>query len=240
VTVNPPTPPALSHANLLLDRLPARDRARVLALCESVELKFDTVLYDVGAPTLHVYFPVEGFVSLLVPTQGHRGLEVSMVGREGMVGVHVAMGVSPAPLRALVQGAGRAWRLAAEPLHAELAAHPALRTMIDPYICLLMAQLARSANCLHQHEVGPRLARWLLMSQDRAEAKPLHVTQDFMAGMLGVRRVGVTQAAARLQRQGLISYHRGELVVSDRAGLEETACSCYDAERRDQAAAWLR
>ena len=159
-----------------------------------------------------------------------------MVGREGMLGAQLALGVATAPLRALVQGAGTAWRIGAGAFRRELARSPALQRSLDRYLYVLMAQLAASAACLRFHLIGPRLARWLLMSQDRAQADSFRVTHEFLAYMLGVRRVGITAAAGGLQRSGLIDYHRGELTVLDRAGLEAAACDCYAADCKAYAA----
>jgi CRP-like cAMP-binding protein len=217
--------------NQLLEALPEADRDSLLAGCERVELRFGRILNEVGQSLDHVHFPTSGFISLLVQVQGGAGLEVGMVGREGMLGVPLMLGQPIAPMRALVQGAGVAWRLDGRLLRRELNRGRALRQVLDGYACSLLAQIARSAGCLHEHAIDQRLARWLLMSLDRAEGEPLHVTQAFMAGMLGVRRVGVTRAAAAMQRRGLIRYHRGELQVLDRAGLEHITCSCYAADR---------
>ncbi len=217
--------------NLLLEGLPEADRVSLLAGCERVELRFGRVLNEVGQTIDHVHFPTSGFIALLVQVPGGADLEIGMVGREGMLGVPLMLGQPLAPLRALVQGAGMAWRLDARLLHRELKRSRVLRRVLDGYACCLLSQVARSAGCLHEHAIDQRLARWLLMSLDRAEGAPLHVTQAFMAGMLGVRRVGVTRAAVAMQRRGLIRYHRGDLQVLDRAGLETLACSCYAAER---------
>jgi len=217
--------------NHLIELLPRKDRAQLLALCEPVQLALAEILYEPGRPTRHVYFPVDGFVSLVASVPGHPGLEVGMAGREGMVGVHLALGVAKAPLRALVQGAGSALRVAAPPFRRELARSPALRRTLGLYVHVLMAQLATSAACLRFHEIEPRLARWLLMTQDRAHAEHFHVTHEFIAYMLGVRRVGITSAAAGLKRRGLIDYRRGALSVLDRPGLERVACTCYEADR---------
>jgi CRP-like cAMP-binding protein len=223
--------------NRLIDLLPSADRRRLLALGEEVPLILAEVLSEPGEPTAHVYFPTQGFVSLISRVDQHPGLEVGMVGREGMLGVHVALGASIAPLHAVVQGPGAAWCIAVPPFRRELARSAALQRSVDRYVNELMVQLAASAACLRFHLIGPRLARWLLMSQDRAQADHFHMTQEFLAYMLGVRRVGVTNAAGMLQRAGLIDYHRGELRVTDRAGLEAAACSCYAADCRARAEA---
>ncbi len=217
--------------NRLIELLPRKDRTRLLAQCESVELVLSEVLCERGQVTRDVYFPVEGFISLIISVDEHPALEVGMVGREGMVGAHMALGVARSPLRALVQGPGVAWRISGAAFARELAASTALQRLMSRYVHVLMNQLASSAACLRFHMIGPRLARWLLMSQDRAHADTFFVTHEFLAYMLGVRRVGITQAAGGLQTAGLIRYHRGEMQVLDRAGLEAAACSCYGADR---------
>ena len=221
--------------NHLIELLPRKERLRLLALCEPVELVFGDVLCEPGEQTRYVYFPVDGFISLLTQIDGKATLEVGMVGREGMLGVQIAMGVRVAPLHALVQGAGSAWRIGASAFKRELARSPALRNVLSRYAYVLMRQLAATAACLRFHEIGPRLARWLLMTHDRAHADDFRVTQEFLAYMLGVRRVGVTRAATDLQRDGYIKYHRGALTVRDRPGLERAACSCYATDRKSYA-----
>ena len=216
--------PAQNH---LIETLPRRDRQRLLAACESVQLVMGEVLCESGAVLRHAYFPVHGFISLLTRIEDHPSLEVSMVGREGVSGATLALGVAKAPLQSLVQGPGAAWRISAAALQAELVLSSALRRNLQRYLFVVMEQMATSAACLRFHLIGPRLARWLLMSEDRAHAPQFHVTHEFLACMLGVRRVGVTVAASGLQRQGLIDYHRGKLQVLDRAGLEAAACPCY-------------
>jgi CRP-like cAMP-binding protein len=215
--------------NHLIELLPRADRQRLLAACEPFELVLGEVLCERGQATRHVYFPVDGFISLVTTIDKHPGLEVGMVGREGMLGAQLALGVVLTPLRALVQGAGTARRIGADAFRREVTRSPALQRCLNRYLYVLMAQLAASAACLRFHLIGPRLARWLLMSQDRAHSERFHVTHEFLAYMLGVRRVGVTMAAGALQNSGLIRYHRGEMTVLDRAGLEAAACDCYAA-----------
>ncbi len=218
--------------NHLIELLPRTARRQLLAQCESVPLVLEQVLCESGDPTRYAWFPTEGFISLLAHADGGPGLEVGMVGREGMLGAQLALGVATTPLHALVQGAGVAWRVPTAALKAELAHSTALQAVLGRYIYVLMAQLATASPCLRYHQIGPRLARWLLMSQDRAQSDNFRVTHEFLAHMLGVRRVGVTTAAGALQRAGLISYKHGQLEVLDRAGLESAACSCYAADRQ--------
>jgi len=218
--------------NRLIASLPRADRLRLLAVCEPHELKLSTILCEPDTPTRCVYFPISGFISLITLIDGHTGIEVGMVGSEGMLGSEVALGVVTSPVRALVQGDGLAHRITALAFKREIAESAALRRLLGRYLYVRMTQLAASAACLRFHLIGPRLARWLLMSQDRAHSNHFHVTQEFLAYMLGVRRVGITSAASSLQRNGLIEYHRGEMTVVDRHGLELASCNCYVAERR--------
>jgi CRP-like cAMP-binding protein len=218
--------------NHLIKLLPRSDRLKFLSSCEEVQLVLADVLCVPGESTPYVYFPVDGFISLVATTAGSPGLEVGMVGREGMVGAHVALGVLTAPLRAVVQGPGSSWRISSKAFQTELATSEAFQRVLDRYVCVLMAQLTTSAACLRFHEIGPRLARWLLMSQDRAHSDSFRMTHEFLAYMLGVRRVGITAAAGVLQQNGLIEYTRGDLTVLDRAGLEAAACGCYATDRK--------
>jgi CRP-like cAMP-binding protein len=222
--------------NHLIAQLPRKDRLRLLASCESVELLLADELATLGAVTRDAYFPVSGFISLVTHVDAHPGLEVGMVGPEGMLGAQLALGMTLSPLRALVQGPGSAWRIGAPALRRELADSAALQATLNAYLAVQMAQLASSSGCLRFHQIGPRLARWLLMSHDRANSDTFRVTHEFLALMLGVRRVGITMAAGALQREHLIAYRRGELTVLDRAGLEAAACSCYETNRLAYAA----
>jgi CRP-like cAMP-binding protein len=224
---------ALSTAeNHLIELLPRTDRRRLLSLCHSVELTMGDILSEPGARTREVYFPIGGFVSLVTRSNGKSMLEVGMVGREGMVGVQVVLGVPLAPLHALVQGSGDAWCLGAAAFQRELKRSAALHRIVNRYLYVLMAQFASSAACIRFHRIDQRLARWLSMTRDRAHADHFRVTHEFLAYMLGVRRVGITTAAGALQRRGLIQYHRGAMTVIDPAALRDFSCPCYVDNQR--------
>lgn len=225
--------------NHLIQLLPRTARQSVLKLAEQVQLVQSEVLGDVGEPTRFVYFPIEGFISLITSIDAKPVLEVGMVGREGMCGAQVALNVITQPLHALVQGPGTAWRVPLAKFRKELVRNAPLKVLLDRYVYVLMGQLASSAACVRFHDIGPRLARWLLMTQDRAHADRFSVTHEFMGFMLGVRRVSITTAASALQKQRLIEYHRGQVVVLDRKKLEATACSCYGADRHTYAEVML-
>jgi CRP-like cAMP-binding protein len=218
--------------NQLIALLPHSEQLHLLGLCEPVDWVLADVIGERGAATLHVYFPVGGFVSLVSTVDDHPGVEVGMVGQEGMLGVQLALGVAEQPLHTVVQGPGKALRLGAAVFLNELAASQAMRQALGAYLAVLMQQLANSAACQRFHQLEARLARWLLMTQDRTHADEFHVTHEFLAYMLGVRRVGVTQAAGALQRKGLLAYHRGVVRVCNRSGLEASACSCYADDQR--------
>jgi CRP-like cAMP-binding protein len=216
--------------NHLFKLLAPQDRSRLREVCEPVQLILSEVLTEPDRPTPYVYLPIDSFVSLLTVTDEGLALEVGMIGREGLVGLHLVLGVRTSPQRALVQGAGKAWRIRAPAFLRELARSPPLRKVMNRYLYVSMRQLATSAGCLRFHRIGPRLARWLLMTHDRAGADTFQVTQEVLAYMLGVRREGITSSASALQRAGLIQYRRGSLTVLDRAGLEQAACGCYAAD----------
>lgn len=226
----PPTQGA-SVVNRLLEALPNSDLHRMLAGSETVDLAFGEVLYNPGERLSHVYFPLKSFISLIMPVDASASLEVGLVGNEGMFGIPLALGVDVSPVRAVVQGAGSALRMDAPVFCRELGRLPALQREINRYVFVRLSQFAQTAGCTRFHVVESRLARWLLMTQDRAHADSFHVTQEFLAMMLGVRRVGVTKAASSLQKRKLIRYSRGDIRVLDRPGLRAASCGCYKADR---------
>lgn len=215
--------------NRLLAALPRKDYARLLPALAPVTLKFGEILYEPKQPIPHVYFPIDCLVSLLVPTDDRQLLEVGMVGHEGMVGASIALDMPASSLHALVQGGGSALRMSASRFRSELASCPPLQRLVNRYLHALMAQISETAACNHFHLVEARLARWLLMTRDRMRSADFRMTHEFLAQMLGVRRVGVTEAAGALQSRKLIEYARGQIRILDHPGLEAACCGCYTA-----------
>jgi CRP-like cAMP-binding protein len=214
---------------LLLASLPAADRRRLLAHRDPVHLVAGVTLTEPGDVARHALFPIDSFISLIAPVDGDGQLEVGLVGNEGMVGTAPILGVPLSPLRALVQGAGRAWQIDAATLASVFVRGSALRRVLHRFVYVLLSLVARTAACTRFLFVVARLARWLLMTRDRAHSNGFHITHEFLAYMLGVRRVGVTRAASALQRRKLIHYTRGNLEILDDLGLEAAACGCYSA-----------
>jgi CRP-like cAMP-binding protein len=218
--------PVVNH---LIQSMPDQARARLLAECTPEQLVFGDVLCDTTKPISHVHFPLTGFISLVATVSGHRPLEMGMIGNEGMLGATLALGIGAAPLQAVVQGAGSALSMTAAQFRLQLQASPELRRTLDGYLYILIEHLAQTAACNSFHEVKARLARWLLMTHDRAHGDQFNLTHLFLAQMLGVRRSAVTIAAGELQRHQLIRYTRGQITVCSRRGLEEASCECYAA-----------
>ena len=226
--------PAVERAplsNRLISTLPSKERSRLLASCEAVELVFAEVLVEPGGRIRHIYFPIDSFISLVAPVDGASSLEVGLVGNEGMNGISLALGIDVSPLRALVQGSGPALRMSAATFRREYRRSPAFQRQMNRYMYVLMSHLAQSTVCTRFHVIEARLARWLLMTQDRAHSDRFQLTHTFMAWMLGVRRSGVSKAAGVLQGKGLINYKRGNIMVLDRRGLERAACQCYETDK---------
>lgn len=221
-----------SPRNELIQGLPRRQRDRLLRSCKPFELSFGQVLCDADKPYRHAYFPSSGSISLRSSLEGHSPMEMGLIGREGMLGATLALGVDVAPMRALVQGPGMSLRISVARLRCELRANARLRHILERYLFLRIAELSQMGPCTRFHQIKPRLARWLLMTHDRAQADHFRLTHQYLAEMLGVRRSGVTVAAGALQARKLIHYARGEITVLDRAGLESAACTCYTSPQK--------
>lgn len=207
--------------------LPQSSRRRFLASCQRVELRFAEVLGGPGERIRYVYFPIDSCISLVTMLDDGARLEVGLVGNEGMLGTSIALGVSESPQHAVVQGAGAALRMSAAAFARHCRQSTELRRMLMRYVYVLMRELAQTAACNHYHLIEARLAGWLLMTRDRVHGDRFLLTHKFLAYMLGVRRVGVTQAAGSLQEQGLIDYRRGTIAILDGARLEQASCGCY-------------
>jgi CRP-like cAMP-binding protein len=224
--------PAIA-GNHLLSTLPAKTLQALLksGALEPVELALGEVLHEPGAPIGQVYFPEHCVISLLAAAEGRMSLEVGLVGCEGMAGIAVALGSAVSPVRALVQRKGCAMRMDASRFLALLEESTALKLAVSHCANGLLVQATQAAFCSHYHLLESRLARSLLMMRDRVQSDALHLTHEFLANALGVRRVGITKAATSLQQKGLISYSRGDIRILDVAGLEGAACSCYLVSR---------
>jgi CRP-like cAMP-binding protein len=229
-TTAAPHPPT---NNQLLAALPAEDFARLRPHLEPLALPLGWALYESGDRQAHVYFPTEGIVSLLYVMENGASAEIAVAGNEGLVGVSLFMGGGSTPSRAIVQSAGHAYRLGAAILKREFERGGSLQHLLLRYTQALITQMAQTAVCNRHHTVEQQLCRWLLLSLDRLASNELHMTQELIANMLGVRREGVTEAAGRLQESGLIRYQRGQIAVLDRPGLERRVCECYAVVKRE-------
>jgi CRP-like cAMP-binding protein len=221
--------------NHLLAALPPAEWLRWAPRLEPVELPLGKVLAESGGAFNHVYFPTTVVVSLLYVTADGASAEIGIVGNEGLVGIAIFMGGSTTPSRAVVQGAGLAFRLGASLVREEFTrSHPVMHLLLR-YTQALITQMAQTAVCNRHHTLDQQLCRWLLLSLDRTQGNELLMTQELIANMLGVRREGVTEAARRLQLAGLINYARGRIRVLDRSGLEARACECYAVVKQEYA-----
>lgn len=227
------SPRSASAHNDLLERMPPDVRAGLKPLLELVTLQLGDVLYESGAIQQHVYFPIDCIVSLLYVLEDGQSAEIAVVGFEGMVGVSLLMGGGSTPNRAVVQSAGRAFRLGASHIKRLVEQGGPLLHLLLRYTQALITQMSQTAVCNRHHSLEQQLCRWLLLSLDRLPGSDLVMTQALIANMLGVRREGVTEAAGKLQRLNLIQYTRGHITVLDRPGLERHVCECYDVVKRE-------
>jgi len=221
------------HQNHLLEALPANDYARLEPYLELVQLELGEVLYEPGARLRHVYFPTTSIISLLYFMEDGASAEIAIVGSEGVLGISLFMGGETTPSHAVVQSAGHAVRLKAQLLKDEFARFGPMMHLLLRYTQALITQMAQTAVCNRHHSVDQQLCRWLLLSLDRLQTNDLSMTQELIANMLGVRREGVTEAAGKLQKAGLIHYQRGKITVLDRPGLEARSCECYQVVKTE-------
>jgi CRP-like cAMP-binding protein len=230
--MNSPTSP---RQNRLLAALPEAEWRRWLPQLEWASLPLGQVIYESGRPLSHVYFPTTAIVSLLYVMEDGASAEIAVVGNEGIVGISLFMGGESTPSRAVVQSAGEGFRLKASSMKEEFNRAGPVMHLLLRYTQALITQMAQTAVCNRHHSLDQQLCRWLLLSLDRLEGTELVMTQELIANMLGVRREGVTEAALKLQKLGLISYARGRIQLLDRAGLEARTCECYEVVRKEYA-----
>ncbi|SFR61682.1 cAMP-binding domain of CRP or a regulatory subunit of cAMP-dependent protein kinases [Marinobacter daqiaonensis] len=219
--------------NLLLDKLPPEVQERVFPYLEEIPLPLGKVLYEPGDKMRYVYFPTDCIVSLLYVMESGASAEISVVGKEGLVGISLFMGGESTSSRALVQSGGWGFRLAGHRLVDEFNRHGELMALVLRYTQALMTQMSQTAVCNRHHSIDQQLCRWLLLSLDRLPSNHLVMTQELIANMLGVRREGVTEAAGKLQDLGVIEYRRGRIEVIDRPRLEELSCECYAVVKKE-------
>jgi CRP-like cAMP-binding protein len=222
-----------ARMNHLLAALPGSIWERWEPLLEPIDLPLGQVIYESGATIGHVYFPTTAIVSLLYVLEDGGSAEIAVVGFEGLVGIALFMGGESTPSRAVVQSAGQGYRLSARFLKQEFNDSAPVMHLLLRYTQALITQMAQTAVCNRHHSLDQQLCRWLLLSLDRLPGPDLWMTQELIANMLGVRREGVTEAALKLQRAGLIKYTRGHISVLDRPGLEARTCECYEVVRRE-------
>lgn len=226
-------PVSLPQENHLLAALSPDIQERLYPQLQKVPLVLGKVLYEAGDVLEHVYFPIDSIVSLLYVMEDGSSAEISVVGKEGMVGISLFMGGESTPSRAIVQSAGYAYQLKAQTLKQEFNCHGLFMTLMLRYTQSLITQMAQTAVCNRHHSIDQQLCRWLLLSIDRLPDNQLRMTQELIANMLGVRREGVTEAAGKLQRLGVIKYARGHITVLDRPKLEALCCECYAVVKKE-------
>ena len=218
----------LGVGSRLITALPESERDQLLAACTAISLDIGQVLAEAGQPMTHAYFPMSGVLSLVTVLEDGSMIEAATVGNEGMVGVSLVLGGSESTsVKAMCQVRGEAQRLPAADLLRLFDELPTLRSMVLRYAHALFVQAAQSAACNRLHTAEERASKWLLLCHDRVEGNAFHLTQEFLAQMLGVRRASVTEVANRLRDRGLIEYRRGDIAILDRSGLEGTSCGCY-------------
>ena len=232
-------PPAATPAlhspqqNHLLAALSPAESERLYPHLRLVTMPLGKVLYESGDVLRHVYFPVDCIVSLLYVLESGASAEIVVVGSEGLIGIALFMGGGTTPSRAIVQSAGHAYRLDGQRLKEEFHRNGDLQLLLLRYTQALITQMAQTAVCNRHHSVDQQLCRWLLLSLDRLSSNELVMTQELIANMLGVRREGVTEAAGKLQKLGVIEYSRGRITVLDRPMLEQLSCECYSAVKKE-------
>ena len=219
--------------NRLLAALPRDGYDRLHPHLEKVSLPLKEILYEADGPIPHVFFPLNGVVSLVIVMEGGFSLEVGTIGNEGMVGTPVFLGSESSPTRAISQVPGEALRMEAKVFQEEMKRGGPLYGLVQRYTQAMINQISQSTVCNHRHSVQKRMCRWLLMSHDRVGTDEFQLTQEFLAQMLGVRRPTVSAVAGILQKAGLLTYHRGRMTILDRKGLEAASCECYQVVREE-------
>ena len=219
--------------NHLLNSLPTTEFERIVPFLEPVEMALGQVIYESGGQLRYAYFPTTCIVSLLYVLENGASAEIAVVGNDGIIGIALFMGGETMPNRAVVQSAGSAYRVKVNEVMKEFNRHGVMLHVLLYYTQALITQMAQTAVCNRHHSVDQQLCRWLLLSMDRLTTNKLNMTQELIANMLGVRREGVTEAAGKLQRAGLIEYSRGRILVIDRKGIEERVCECYQVVKTE-------
>lgn len=232
--MNEITGTTLSISNCLLASLPIEDYNRIFPKLEKVSLNYEETLYKKNEEIRFVYFPNSGIISLLTSVENNLTLEVGLVGKEGMVGIGLYLGVKMSTKQAIVQGNGSAMKMQAEDFLAECENCGALPRILRRFIHSRLTQVSQSAACYRFHPIEARLSRWLLMTSDRMETEHFEITQEFLSNMLGVRREAVNKAAVALQQHKLISYSRGHISIIDHKGLERATCICYEIIKQEE------